>query len=423
MSLRITENAISLASCSFEDEAARIEFTDRVNMIFDNLRKNEEAYFSKVNQSRIVLNNYKYNRIKSFYFSGNKFFLSKNKVWLQLDKKIGFGAVFNVMLGIDVAEGRPVAIKRSINSPKSLIQAENHVKTTKRHFCSPIESSSKRVVRDEDVAPYESPSGQKAVIIVQPLLKCNLSRAIENNYFADEASKRNALIDIARSVQYIHAKGLVNGDLKPINFLVSEQGQCSISDHDTLTPPDAPGFQTSPRGTRTYLAPEALLRKMGASVNHPLGQPVDLWATGLIYYLILTRKALPWIFENNYLATYQSVCQFVQNGEFLQGVPESYHPLLKGLFVIDPQKRITITDVFRLLEIPLPTKLPDDKENNPTSEVDDGDPFWSYNGSPSESSSANPPTAQDLTELDTSLSSDESSSLQSSSLTRGSRSI
>ncbi len=83
-------------------------------------------------------------------------------------------------------------------------------------------------------------------------------------------------------VSRMHARGVVHGDLKPANVLVSAEGAVTVIDFGAAT---GPGEEGVPAGTPAFLSP-ARLRGAASSVAS------DLYALGALLYLALTG-ALP----------------------------------------------------------------------------------------------------------------------------------
>jgi serine/threonine protein kinase/tetratricopeptide (TPR) repeat protein len=109
------------------------------------------------------------------------------------------------------------------------------------------------------------------------------------------------LVEVLRALEFIHSRGLVHGDLKPENLLVSTQAETE----------DDPGggaqvklidFGLAKRekdfggkkifGTSWYIAPETIL---GAQVD----RRTDLYSLGVVFYHVLTRK-LPYQSKENF---------------------------------------------------------------------------------------------------------------------------
>jgi tetratricopeptide (TPR) repeat protein len=88
-----------------------------------------------------------------------------------------------------------------------------------------------------------------------------------------------------------HARGILHGDLKPANIMLTRDGQVKVCDFglarrlpastgaaDTTTT-----TQHGIAGTPAYLAPEAVL-------EHPLDERADIFSLGVVFYQMLARR-------------------------------------------------------------------------------------------------------------------------------------
>lgn len=100
-----------------------------------------------------------------------------------------------------------------------------------------------------------------------------------------ESVARQIIIQLLLAVEYIHQKGIVHRDLKPANMLLKDETDYQIKLADfgfaVLVGPDS--FLTSYCGTGAYMAPEIVL-----DMNY--GKPVDIWACGVILYLMIAGE-------------------------------------------------------------------------------------------------------------------------------------
>lgn len=94
------------------------------------------------------------------------------------------------------------------------------------------------------------------------------------------------LIDLCRALAAIHRRGLVHRDLKPSNVLMTEDGQCKLTDFGIvkdLDPSQDPMVSTTLVGTWAYASPEQI-------TGQPIDHRSDLYSLGVILFAMLTGK-------------------------------------------------------------------------------------------------------------------------------------
>src|SRR5947209_16857732 len=98
-----------------------------------------------------------------------------------------------------------------------------------------------------------------------------------------------ALIEkVARAVHYLHGMNILHRDLKPLNILLDDQGEPSVSDFGIAKLVDDDLELTvrgSVLGTRPYMAPE-----QAAGRNDEVGPASDVWALGVILYELVAGQ-------------------------------------------------------------------------------------------------------------------------------------
>eukprot|EP01128_Nolandella_sp_AFSM9_P005461 TRINITY_DN2637_c0_g1_i1.p1 TRINITY_DN2637_c0_g1~~TRINITY_DN2637_c0_g1_i1.p1 ORF type:complete len:316 (+),score=67.26 TRINITY_DN2637_c0_g1_i1:503-1450(+) len=106
--------------------------------------------------------------------------------------------------------------------------------------------------------------------------------AIVQNEFYSERDAAKLVQQMVTTVEYVHSRNVVHRDLKPENLLFESPGSSVLKLIDfgiaTELPPDGVLYEVV--GSRTYMAPE-IDKRVG------YGKPVDVYAIGVIMYILL----------------------------------------------------------------------------------------------------------------------------------------
>jgi len=250
-----------------------------------------------------------------------------------IGKRIGKGAFSSVYEGKEKSTQQLFAIK-AINKKHikmKLVEREIAIMTKMRHasilFCKEV---------------FENDSH---IYFILELVRGGelYDKIVDHGEYTEEEAQE-IILQILDAVEYLHQNGIAHRDLKPENILcathvdpesnfrheiikVADFGLSKMFDREELM---------SQCGSPTYVAPEVLLSK-GAYTSS-----VDLWAIGVITFVLLTG-CFPFFEEgSNYTALYQKIIAvdytFPEEPELSK---EAQH-FIKILLVKEPGKRATI---------------------------------------------------------------------------------
>jgi len=142
---------------------------------------------------------------------------------------------------------------------------------------------------------------------------------------------------LVNGMLYCHDKGICHRDLKPENLLVTSTGVLKISDFGLSTIVDIKHNQLLDNavGTPNYIAPEVVRRERYD------GKAADCWSMGVILYVLMAGyfpfEAETLIDLFDLIRDSKVVYPYWFNTDLVD--------LLKSIFVYDPSKRYTITDI------------------------------------------------------------------------------
>ncbi|XP_056376357.1 serine/threonine-protein kinase DCLK3 [Hyla sarda] len=181
-------------------------------------------------------------------------------------------------------------------------------------------------------------------LIMEYIKGGDLFDAITESIKFTEHNAALMLNDLCEALGYIHGKNIVHRDLKPENLLVQKNPDGS----STLKLADfgLAVFVTEPIltvcGTPTYVAPEILSEK-------GYGLEVDMWATGIILYILLCGFPPFRSPERNQ----EELFEIIQRGEYeflspyWDNISEEAKDLVSRLLVLSPLKRFTAKCVLQ----------------------------------------------------------------------------
>ncbi|HEU5401522.1 MAG TPA: serine/threonine-protein kinase, partial [Terriglobales bacterium] len=150
---------------------------------------------------------------------------------------------------------------------------------------------------------------------------------------------------IALGMAAAHSQGIVHGDLKPANLLVSQSGVVKITDFGlsrrAVLPDDMdrtrewmPADDSSIAGTPAYMAPEQ-------TRGEPATPKSDVFSLGVMLYEMLTGKLA--FTGANILQTFDQIRK-VTPERYAEQVPERFTEILSRSLAREPQERAVTMD-------------------------------------------------------------------------------
>ncbi|KFZ68439.1 Calcium/calmodulin-dependent protein kinase type II subunit gamma, partial [Podiceps cristatus] len=169
-------------------------------------------------------------------------------------------------------------------------------------------------------------------------------RVGESMCFLEIPSKGHCIHQILESVNHIHQHDIVHRDLKPENLLLASKCKgAAVKLADFGLAIEVQGEQQAWfgfAGTPGYLSPEVLRKD-------PYGKPVDIWACGVILYILLVGYPPFWDEDQHKL--YQQIkagAYDFPSPEWDTVTPEAKN-LINQMLTINPAKRITADQALK----------------------------------------------------------------------------
>lgn len=261
--------------------------------------------------------------------------------YIVSDRVLGEGADGRIYEGSHVVTGEKVALKVITFSESS---RSSPCEERRRKFRKELQilgmTKHRGVVRCLDFNEDE----HRGVLVLEFAEGGDLFDRLKALHRLSERHAREALVHIAEAVWYLHSLDIVHRDLKPENILlksktslkeilIADFGYAAIMNEDEL--------MKDLLGSLHYVAPEILLKR-------PYGKSVDIWALGVILFIMLTGS-FPFRRDDN-TQLFRSIvrCEFSlgKDHEVWTQMSDEAKDLLHNLLVVDPSRRYNISQVM-----------------------------------------------------------------------------
>ena len=310
--------------------------TDELFRVLDALQSGGLCPAEKTAQDAIVLDQ----TIKPNHVLGN----------YQIQKELGRGAFGSVFLALDRALQRQVALKvLNTDNPEQLNALINEARTIAalqhQNICS--------------VYTIDQSYGSGMIVMEYIEGQTLYEKIKENSNGLRESLAAKIIHQIADAMTVSHSAGVIHGDLKPANIMLTNNEDVKVMDfglakhekrasaQDETMAMSRAAISTSNKGsgmvsgTPGYMAPELVQGK-------PSSEATDVFALGIVAYETLTGKNV--IHGENWLDLVR--CIDSVDGEALsQDVPEPFADLIQQTIVRDAHLRqISMLEIAQKME-------------------------------------------------------------------------
>jgi serine/threonine protein kinase len=243
----------------------------------------------------------------------------------QIVGTIGTGATSRVVRAFDPMIGRHVAIK--LFSPELATDEGRERFIKEARVVGQISHQS--IVALHDMGIEEST--QTPYLVMEHVDGQPLDRILEKGSIPFPRACA-WVADIATALHVAHRKGIIHGDVKPANVLVTEEGRIKLTDFGMARLASRDSKDTPLLGTPAYWCPEQILGK-------PQDARSDIFSLGIVLYEMVTGKR-PFDAES-----LQAICQKVMSATALPpsqinaSLPAGLNELVASCLEKDPGRR------------------------------------------------------------------------------------
>jgi serine/threonine protein kinase len=255
----------------------------------------------------------------------------------QIEAKLGEGSFGSVFRAVDLTLRRTVALKVARPGDPELAAAVL------------AEARAAAAISHPNVCTVYSVDGEDGVsmIVMEYVNGQTLGTLLESGpMLADQAAAviRQAALGMAAA----HAHGVVHGDLKPANIMLTDDGLAKIMDFGLArratqvfsataeTGDWGPAHSSAGlSGTPSYMAPEQARGESPTAAS-------DVFSLGLVLFELLTGKRA--LAGDNILQVLRRIDSFDPDQK-AEEAPAAFRPLLRQILTREPSARMRMTDL------------------------------------------------------------------------------
>jgi serine/threonine protein kinase len=252
---------------------------------------------------------------------------------IKFDKELGKGVTGSVYQATRKLDKVPVAMKIVIRSKMD----ESHVRATEREVKALRQLDHPNIVKFYDM--FEDRTN--FYIALEFISGGELFDRITKKTFYYEKDAKYLLKVILQAIKHCHDRNLVHRDLKPENLMMESH------DNDTKVKLVDFGFASvcdgnnldGRMGTPIYMAPE-----IWDGVSY--GKPVDMWAIGVITYILLGGYPPFADDKREKLIKRIKTSTYVYHPEFWTNISDQAKEFIKQLLTVAVEKRLTVDEAM-----------------------------------------------------------------------------
>ncbi|CDF37382.1 Protein-serine/threonine kinases Rhodoplastic [Chondrus crispus] len=273
---------------------------------------------------------------------------------------LGEGAFAQVKLAVDKEKGDKCAIK--IIKKHGYDPSEMEYLVREMDIMKSV--SHPHIVNTIDI--FDSPSHLH--IVLEYMQGGELFDIIADAGSFSEQQAAQVTRDVIKGIQYLHMHDIVHRDIKPENVLCVSKSWpllVKLADFglaDFSKDGEIKSEQPSMIGTPGYVAPEVVNKEK-------YGTPVDMWAVGVLLYIMLSGKMPFYGRDDNACLRMISTGKYTMPPQEWSKISTDGKSLVRGLLQADPNKRLTANAALQHKWLEDPTALSSSPINNDLSGI------------------------------------------------------
>ncbi|KAJ3114769.1 hypothetical protein HK100_001560 [Physocladia obscura] len=180
--------------------------------------------------------------------------------------------------------------------------------------------------------------------MVQLHLGGELFDLIEQRGFFSEKDAAAIISQLLSAIESLHSLGIVHRDLKPENILLRDKlskTHILVTDFGLSKMATNDHILHTTCGSPIYVSPEVLLKTPGH------GRPVDLWAVGVISYILLVGYTPFWGETQADLFQAIKVCDYEFDKQHWSHISDLAKDFISKLLDPNPDTRLTATEALK----------------------------------------------------------------------------